>query len=256
MNRVLKEFTDHMNSVTCVEFHPHEFLLASGSADRQEPTLSPKKIQLLLILRLTCRSVHFFDLENFNLVSTERDAGSVRCLWFNPEGECLFVGVRDYLKVLGWEPNRLYDSVALDWGRVSDISTAQHQLVTNIMHIVCVHKFSNPFYHQVGASFYLTNVTVYVVDLKKVQPFGGPTLENSPSTFTHNQSFRKSFSRAERPVTLKSRTSLDVKTIEESTSGTDPEEDSSANITNLQDYNDIFNARKSRKYTNTKITFD
>lgn len=43
MNRVLKEFTDHMNSVTCVEFHPHEFLLASGSADRQEPTPFPRK---------------------------------------------------------------------------------------------------------------------------------------------------------------------------------------------------------------------
>ncbi|XP_031345657.1 katanin p80 WD40 repeat-containing subunit B1-like [Photinus pyralis] len=109
VGRVLKEFTEHMNSVTCVEFHPHEFLLASGSTDR---------------------SVHFFDLENFNVVSTERDVGSVRCLWFNPDGECLFTAVRDYLKVIGWEPNRLYDSVPVNWGRICDISTAQHQLVS------------------------------------------------------------------------------------------------------------------------------
>uniref|UniRef100_A0A1Y1KUQ5 Katanin p80 WD40 repeat-containing subunit B1 n=1 Tax=Photinus pyralis TaxID=7054 RepID=A0A1Y1KUQ5_PHOPY len=206
VGRVLKEFTEHMNSVTCVEFHPHEFLLASGSTDR---------------------SVHFFDLENFNVVSTERDVGSVRCLWFNPDGECLFTAVRDYLKVIGWEPNRLYDSVPVNWGRICDISTAQHQLV--------------------GASFHLTTVTVYVVDLKKVQPFGGP-LDECPSPFTHNQSIRKSFSKAERPL-VRTKATLDVKTIEESTSGTDPEEESSADITNLKDYNDIFKARQALNRT-------
>ncbi|KAF5302116.1 hypothetical protein FQA39_LY10451 [Lamprigera yunnana] len=206
VGRVLKEFSDHMNSVTCVEFHPHEFLLASGSIDR---------------------SVQFFDLENFNVVSTERDVGSVRCLWFNPDGECLFTAVRDYLKVLGWEPNRIYDSVPVNWGRICDISTAQHQLV--------------------GASFHLTTVMVYMVDLKKVQPFGGP-LDECPSPFTHNQSIRKSFSKAERPI-VRTKPSLDVKTIEESTSGTDPEEESSADITNFKDYNDIFRARQSLNRT-------
>ncbi|KAK4878976.1 hypothetical protein RN001_007122 [Aquatica leii] len=206
VGRVLKEFTDHMNSVTCVEFHPHEFLLATGSTDR---------------------SVHFFDLENFNVVSTERDVGSIRCLWFSPDGECLFTAVRDYLKVLGWEPNRLHDSVPVNWGRICDISTAQHQLV--------------------GASFHLTTVSVYMVDLKKVQPFGGP-LDECPTPFSHNQSIRKSFSKAERPI-VRTKASIEVKTIEESTSGTDPEEESSANITNLKDYNDIFRARQSLNRT-------
>lgn len=206
VGRVLKEFTEHINSVTCVEFHPHEFLLASGSTDR---------------------SVHFFDLENFNVVSTERDVGSVRCLWFNPDGECLFTAVRDYLKVIGWEPNRLYDSVPVNWGRICDISTAQHQLV--------------------GASFHLTTVTVYMVDLKKVQPFGGP-LDECPSPFTHNQSIRKSFSKAEKPL-VRTKATLDVKTIEESTSGTDPEEESSADIVNFKDYNDIFKARQALNRT-------
>ena len=109
VGRVLKDFGDHLNSVTCVEFHPHEFLLASGSADR---------------------SVQLFDLENFTVVTSERDLGLVRCLCFNPDGERLFVGVRDYLKVVGWEPNRLFDSVCVNWGRVSDISIAQNQLVS------------------------------------------------------------------------------------------------------------------------------
>ncbi|RZB38685.1 katanin p80 WD40 repeat-containing subunit B1, partial [Asbolus verrucosus] len=199
VGRVLKEFGEHLDAVTCVEFHPHEFLLASGSADR---------------------SVQLFDLENFNVVSSERDLGLVRCLCFNPDGECLFVGVRDYLKVVGWEPNRLFDSVPVNWSRVNDISIAQNQLV--------------------GASFHLTNVQVYVVDLKKVQPLG--VSDNAPSPFTQNQSIRKSFSKAERPVSLKNR-SLDVKTIEESTSGTDPEEDSTAEVTNVTDYNEIFKGR-------------
>ncbi|KAG5876724.1 hypothetical protein JTB14_015513 [Gonioctena quinquepunctata] len=202
VGRVLKDFQEHLNPVTCVEFHPHEFLLTSGSVDR---------------------SVNFYDLENFNLVSTENDLGAVRCLCFNPDGECLFTGTRDYLKVVGWEPNRLYDSVPVYWGRVSDISTASNQLI--------------------GASFHLTNVQVYVVDLKKCKPFGSSVVESCVNPFTPNQSIRKSFSKADRPPSLSSRTTLDVKTIEESTSGTDPEEESTADITNVKDYQEIFRGR-------------
>lgn len=46
MGRVLKEFSEHNNSITCVEFHPNEFLLASGSSDR---------------------TVNFWDLESFQV---------------------------------------------------------------------------------------------------------------------------------------------------------------------------------------------
>lgn len=98
-----------------------------------------------------------------------------------------------------------------------------------------------------GASFHLTNVMIYVVDLKKVHPLGRTTSE-IPSPFTTNQSIRKSFSKAEKPVGLRNKTSIDVKTIEESTSGTDPEEESFADITNLTDYNEIFRGR-SCKFT-------
>lgn len=108
--RVLHEFTNHTNSVNCVEFHPHEFLLASGGLDR---------------------TVHFWDLENFQLVSSEKDIGAVKCLWFNPDGECLFTGVTDGLKVLGWEPSRVFDSVPIGWGKVYDIATTHNQIVSN-----------------------------------------------------------------------------------------------------------------------------
>ena len=54
----MTEFSDHNGPVHDVEFHPHEFLLASASHDR---------------------TVKFWDLENFQLVSTsERDSGPVR----------------------------------------------------------------------------------------------------------------------------------------------------------------------------------
>lgn len=61
-----------------------------------------------------------------------------------------------------------------------------------------------------------------------------------------NQSIRKSFSKAESPACLRNKT-LDVKTIEESTSGTDPEEESPADITVLTDYNEIFTGRRQCK---------
>ena len=55
---MMTEFLDHGGPVYDVEFHPHEFLLASASADK---------------------TVNFWDLESFNLVSkSEKDSGPVR----------------------------------------------------------------------------------------------------------------------------------------------------------------------------------
>lgn len=58
VGRRLAELTDHEAAVLTVEFHPHEFLLASGSMDRK---------------------VRFWDLENFQPVSnSKQDVGPVR----------------------------------------------------------------------------------------------------------------------------------------------------------------------------------
>lgn len=54
----MTEFQEHSGPIMDVEFHPHEFLLASASKDR---------------------TVNFWDLESFALVSTtEKDSGPVR----------------------------------------------------------------------------------------------------------------------------------------------------------------------------------
>ena len=55
---MMSEFSEHGGPVHDVEFHPHEFLLASASQDR---------------------TVTFWDLESFTKVSSsEKDTGPVR----------------------------------------------------------------------------------------------------------------------------------------------------------------------------------
>lgn len=156
--RVLSELDGHSGAVTDVEFHPQEFLLASSSADR---------------------SVSFWDLENFHLVSkTEKETALIRCLHFNTDGKCLFGGCAEQLKVYGWEPARVFDTVTIGWGKVQDMASAQEQLI--------------------GASFNLTRVLICVVDINKVSKCGAPasrTCQASSSPFKHGQTQRKSFSR-------------------------------------------------------------
>lgn len=58
VGKVLQEFVEHTSAVTCVKFHPHEFLLASCGTDR---------------------TVNFWDMEKFQLVSKfEKDNTSIR----------------------------------------------------------------------------------------------------------------------------------------------------------------------------------
>lgn len=195
--RHFKEFSDHTGPITAVEFHPSEFMLASSSCDR---------------------SVNFWDLENFQLVSTTaQDVGAIRCIYFSQGGECLYAGSRDVLKVYDWEPARTYDTIPMGWGKIQDIATAQNQLI--------------------GASFQLTNVMLYAVDLKRVQPFCGEPDGLNPSPFFHGQSFRKSFNQ-EKPLSV-SKAALNIKAIEEyDRSGTDPEDEpqSMAHIQNMKVY--------------------
>ena len=58
---MMTEFGQHTGPVSDVEFHPHEFLLASASHDR---------------------TVNFWDLEKFALVSsTDADTGPIRLVF-------------------------------------------------------------------------------------------------------------------------------------------------------------------------------
>lgn len=50
-------------------------------------------------------------------------------MYFHPDGSCLYSGIKDFLKVYGWEPTQCFDSVPITWGDVADMSIAKNQLV-------------------------------------------------------------------------------------------------------------------------------
>ncbi|KAK8393920.1 hypothetical protein O3P69_006926 [Scylla paramamosain] len=200
--KMMTEFAQHTGPVSDVEFHPHEFLLASASHDR---------------------TVNFWDLEKFSLVSaTDADTGPIRTIAFHPDGDCVYAGSPDVLKVYGWEPARTFDTVAMGWGKIQDIAIAQNQLI--------------------GAGFHGVHVSLYVVDLKRVQPFGGPQ-QDVPSTFRYGAAIRKSFSKDKNS----GKATVESMKVEEAsdTGGEEPqEEDPPPEITNLNDYNVIFRTRR------------
>ncbi|KAL0849172.1 hypothetical protein ABMA28_013513 [Loxostege sticticalis] len=192
VGKVLQEFMEHTAAVTCVKFHPHEFLLASCGTDR---------------------TVNFWDMEKFQLVSKfEKDNTSIRHMVFSDDGTTLLGCGNDGLHVVGWEPARVLDTVHGHWGQIHDITVAQTQLI--------------------AGSFHSTYVVLSVVDLNKVHPFGGPppmvpTVVRDLSPFQKGHSVRKSFSKEKPPKEVMHRpTLLDEKTAEESTSGTEADEDS------------------------------
>lgn len=56
-----------------------------------------------------------------------------RCVLFNPDGCCLYAGTQDALRVYGWEPERCFEVVLVNWGKVADLSICNNQLVSEGM---------------------------------------------------------------------------------------------------------------------------
>ncbi|XP_052714062.1 katanin p80 WD40 repeat-containing subunit B1-like isoform X2 [Crassostrea angulata] len=207
--KILTDLTYHNGPVNIVEYHPNELLLASGSSDR---------------------TVKFWDLENFNMVSTtDGDSTPVRNILFHPEGTCLFSGTKDLLKVYSWEPSKCYDSIPVNWGEVADIAIGQNQLI--------------------GTSFSQTNVSTFVVDLKRVQPFGGIPHQEGGSNFS---SSRNKFI-TERPPTQSSRqASVPKEDIEEPTQDKEDQDNDSFEIANPEDYRQIFRPKSRLSHSPTR----
>ncbi|XP_065354053.1 katanin p80 WD40 repeat-containing subunit B1 isoform X2 [Cloeon dipterum] len=182
--KCLAEFSDHSAPVLTVQYHPHEFLLASGSADRTS---------------------NFWDLEQFSLVSSsEKDAGPIRSILFSPNGDCMYAASQDCLRVLGWEPSRIYDIVPIGWGKVQDMVIA-------------------PNNHILAASYFQCNVSVYMVDLNRVAPLTSesPDAEEKPieaGPFVKGSPTRKSFSKDKVPLRLKMGLNAPKSLMEESSS--------------------------------------
>ncbi|KAM7274571.1 hypothetical protein ACFE04_016437 [Oxalis oulophora] len=132
--KLLHEFKSHDGQIQCIDFHPHEFLLATGSADR---------------------TVKFWDLETFELIgSTGPETSGVRCLTFNPDGRTLLCGLHESLKVCSWEPIRCHDSVDVGWSKLSDLNVHEGKLL--------------------GCSYNQSCVGVWVVDISRTEPTAIP----------------------------------------------------------------------------------
>lgn len=200
--KLMAEFTEHTGPVQIVEFHPNEYLLASASGDR---------------------TVRFWDLEKLRSVGCmEGEATPFRSILFSSDGGCLFCGGRDALRIYGWEPERCFDTVPVAWGKVSDLSICNNQLI--------------------GVSSTQTNVSSYVVDLNRVKMTGSESQGSlpketpvSPPALTAS-SLRRNYERPSTTCTKPKRVSP---------TSDDEEKESRAEIQNAEDYTEIFQAKNA-----------
>ncbi|XP_065571561.1 katanin p80 WD40 repeat-containing subunit B1-like isoform X2 [Artemia franciscana] len=202
--KLISELLEHTSSVTGVEFHPHEFLLASASTDRR---------------------ILFWDLETFRLVSSsDKSDGPIKNISFHPDGKCLLSGTPEGLRVYTWEPCRVLDFVPFSWPRLVDFATTSSQT------------------QLIGASCHLSNVSVYVVDLKRVIPIGGPPPDSPISEFKHGQTLRKSFNKDRPPGGISPKIRIEES---DKSSSTDAEDDNSstADLTDLT-YTAVFRTKR------------
>ncbi|GAB1293505.1 Katanin p80 WD40 repeat-containing subunit B1 [Apodemus speciosus] len=212
--KMMSEFPGHTGPVNVVEFHPNEYLLASGSSDR---------------------TIRFWDLEKFQVVSCiEGEPGPVRSVLFNPDGCCLYSGCQDSLRVYGWEPERCFDVVLVNWGKVADLAICNDQLI--------------------GVAFSQSNVSSYVVDLTRVTRTGtvtqDPVQASQPLTQqTPNPgvSLRRIYERPSTTCSKPQRVKHNSESERRSPSSEDDrdERESRAEIQNAEDYNEIFQPKNS-----------
>ncbi|KAH8238319.1 hypothetical protein KR032_003647 [Drosophila birchii] len=99
-----------VTAITCIQFHPFEFLLAAGRVDG---------------------TVSIYDLEQQQLVSqtTHFYGQTIKCITFSENGECLFVGSASGISVIGWEPDRELDHIKSTWSSLGDMKVVKNKLI-------------------------------------------------------------------------------------------------------------------------------
>ncbi|EDW82197.1 uncharacterized protein Dwil_GK25250 [Drosophila willistoni] len=156
--------------ITCIQFHPFEFLLAAGRADG---------------------TVSIYDLEHQQLVSqTSHFYGqAIKCITFSENGECLFVGGVAGISVIGWEPNRELDHIKSNWTCLGDMKVLKNKLICGCYEV--------------------DTVSVNTVSLDRVIPFYQPAnaqpnfkhnSTNRKSFSRGNQTFRISLGSGSKPA--------------------------------------------------------
>lgn len=135
--RVVKDNWRHDHTITGIEFHPYEFILATSSTDK---------------------TVKVWDLEVWEMVeSLGPEATAIKAIAYHRDGKQLLTATADALKVWGCEPAVHHDTVPMDWRQLAD------------MHLS--YKDDQP--RVVGCCCNQSSVGVFLVDLRKVMPFCG-----------------------------------------------------------------------------------
>ncbi|EDW57420.1 katanin p80 WD40 repeat-containing subunit B1 isoform X1 [Drosophila virilis] len=124
-----------VTAITCIQFHPFEFLLAAGRVDG---------------------TVSIYDLEHQQLVShtTHFYGQAIRCITFSENGECLFVGSASGISVISWEPDRELDHIKSTWASLDDMKVIKNKIICgcheidtvsiNTVSLDCVIPFYQP----------------------------------------------------------------------------------------------------------------
>uniref|UniRef100_A0A5F8ADC3 Katanin p80 WD40 repeat-containing subunit B1 n=1 Tax=Macaca mulatta TaxID=9544 RepID=A0A5F8ADC3_MACMU len=157
-----------------------------------------------------------------------------RSVLFNPDGCCLYSGCQDSLRVYGWEPERCFDVVLVNWGKVADLAICNDQLI--------------------GVAFSQSNVSSYVVDLTRVTRTGtvarDPVQDHRPLAQpppNPSAPLRRIYERPSTTCSKPQRVKQNSESERRSPSSEDDrdERESRAEIQNAEDYNEIFQPKNS-----------
>uniref|UniRef100_A0A8C2TLP8 Katanin p80 WD40 repeat-containing subunit B1 n=1 Tax=Coturnix japonica TaxID=93934 RepID=A0A8C2TLP8_COTJA len=238
------KYKSHTQAVRCLRFSPDGKWLASAADDHTVKViyydislmlcgildlLEATPVRYVKVLPQYMRHRKLELVHQVSGIITENSAGGVWCVLFNPDGCCLYGGFQDSLRVYGWEPERCFDVVLVNWGKVADLCICNNQLI--------------------GVSFAQSTVSSFVVDLSRVTRSGlvphGLLRSNEPlaQPTPTGSSLRRSY---DRPSTSCSKPQSRVKRSSESerrspSSDEDRDEkESKAEIQNPEDYKEIF----------------
>jgi WD40 repeat protein len=140
----IQTYSGHKKEVTCVRFSPDGRWIASSGKDSQLLIWDLVAGKLLSTIRLdpayvtsfefnpaefiigavtSNRNVRLWDLETMEpLSNTPPDSSPIRAMAFSGDGNSIFTGTKDSLKVFNWEPTtKLKNSVDIGWDKVAEL---------------------------------------------------------------------------------------------------------------------------------------
>jgi len=145
-------------SVTQIDFHPNEFLMAVGGE----------------------HGVNFFDMENFSLLSTTpKEASTLRGLTFSKCGRACLTGSSDALRSWIWEPeSRCLDSIeTVGWG--GGLVAAGAGIAAATQTLADMAEGHVPGQELIGVTRTKTVLAIYVCDISSMSPFDQPLQDGS-----------------------------------------------------------------------------